>query len=157
MGERVEAKAQRLGGGFLLIFPLLLCGLSAGLSACEGPPSADSLKEWTPKDHRSSDDDKGVPGANRGPQAKGSDTPDLVDLAWRQQCTLCHGAMGKGDGPQGPMLRASDLSNADWQDKTSDDDIAAVIKNGRNKMPKFNLPDEVVAGLVGRIRQLKGR
>jgi mono/diheme cytochrome c family protein len=127
------------------------------LAGCEGPPSADGLKDWTPADHRSADDDKGVPGANRGPQARGSETPELVDLAWRQQCTPCHGPMGKGDGPTGPMVRASDLSNGAWQDKTSDADIAATIKNGKNKMPKFNLPDEVVLGLVGRIRQLKGR
>ena len=125
--------------------------------ACEGPPPAEGLKEWTPADHHSADDDKGVPQSDRGPQMKGSETAELVDLAWRQQCTLCHGPMGQGDGPQGPMFRPPNLTDPEWQAKTGDDEIAAVIKNGKNKMPKFDLPDDVVAGLVGHVRMLKGR
>lgn len=127
------------------------------LVACESPPAADVLPEWTPADHRSADDDKGVPQTNRGPQQKGSETAELVDLAWRQQCTQCHGIMGKGDGPTGPMVRAPDLTKTEWQAKTNDADIAAVIKTGRNKMPRFDLPDDVVAGLVAHVRQLRGR
>jgi mono/diheme cytochrome c family protein len=131
--------------------------LSLLLPACEGPPPAEGLKEWTPADHRSVDDDKGVPQTDRGPQQKGSETADLVDLAWRQQCSQCHGPMGRGDGPTGPMTHPPDLTNLEWQAKTSDDEIVATIKNGKNKMPKFELPDEVIAGLLGHVRQLKGR
>jgi mono/diheme cytochrome c family protein len=135
----------------------LLLWTCLGLLACEGAPSAEGLKEWTPADHRSIDDEKGVAVPNRGPQVKGSETAELVDLAWRQQCTQCHGPMGKGDGPTGPMVRAPNLTDPEWQAKTTDADMVAVIKNGKNKMPKFDIPDEVITGLVMHIRQLKGR
>jgi mono/diheme cytochrome c family protein len=80
---------------------------------------------------------------------------ELVDLAWRQQCTTCHGASGKGDGQMGPMVRAPDLTNGDWQATVSDADMATIIKNGKNRMPKFDLPMPVIAGLVARVRALR--
>lgn len=137
----------------------LLIPLFLGLVACEGPPSAGSLKEWTPKDHHSNDDDKGQQGqvAQGARQAPGSDTPQLVELTWRQQCVTCHGPMGKGDGQMGPMLHAPDLTNDGLQAKATDAELAAIIKGGRDKMPPFNLPDPVIQGLVARIRQLRGR
>jgi cytochrome c oxidase cbb3-type subunit 3 len=124
-------------------------------AACEGPPSADSLKEWAPGDHHSADDDRaGSAAARQGaPAPKGSETAQLVELAWRQQCAACHGMMGKGDGPTGPMVQAPDLTST----KATDAELAAIIKGGKGKMPKFDLPDPVVQGLVARIRQLKGR
>jgi cytochrome c oxidase cbb3-type subunit 3 len=129
------------------------------LLGCEGPPSADSLKEWSANDHHSADDDKqgGAAARQAAPAPKGGDTPQLVELAWRQQCVACHGAMGKGDGPTGPMVQAPDLTNAELQAKASDAELSAIIKGGKGKMPKFDLPDPVVQGLVARIRLLKGR
>jgi cytochrome c oxidase cbb3-type subunit 3 len=129
------------------------------LLGCEGPPAAESLKEWTPTDHHSQDDDKVAAGAQVSgvaPKGAGGDT-QLVDIAWRQQCTSCHGPMGKGDGQMGPMVQAPDLSRADWQAKVTDAEMAATIKSGRNRMPKFDLPDGVLRGLVARIRSLRGR
>ena len=81
----------------------------------------------------------------------------LVDLTWRQQCTSCHGPMGRGDGQMGPMVQAPDLTRADWQSKVTDAEMAATIKTGRNEMPRFDLPDPVLSGLVARIRSLQGR
>jgi cytochrome c oxidase cbb3-type subunit 3 len=141
---------------------LSLALLSLLVAGCEGPPSAGSLQEWSPQDHHSSDDDKGggasgqqAPATGKG--ASASDVPQLVELTWRQQCTSCHGAMGRGDGQMGPMLHAPDLSDPALQAKASDAELAAIIKGGRDKMPAFNLPDPVLQGLVARIRQLKGR
>jgi hypothetical protein len=37
----------------------------------------------------------------------------------------------------------------------TDDDIRTVVKNGRNSMPKFDLPPAVLDGLVKRIRANK--
>jgi mono/diheme cytochrome c family protein len=57
----------------------LLAALStlsfAGAWACDRPPSADSLAEWTPADHRSSDDDKLAQGAQQAatPRARPRD------------------------------------------------------------------------------------
>jgi cytochrome c oxidase cbb3-type subunit 3 len=147
---------------------------SAGAAAaCDRAPSAQALPEWTPADHHSSDDDK-VPAAMRaqaqgqaqaqsakggGAGAKAGGDPaqvaQLVDITWRQQCSNCHGSAGRGDGQMGPMLHATDLTDAAWQGRTSDAAMVAVIKNGKNRMPRFDLPDAVVDGLVTRIRALR--
>ncbi len=132
------------------------------LAGCDRPAAAGSLPEWSPADHHSADDDKAAgPGRAAPPpagSAGGGDVAQLVDLTWRQQCVQCHGATGHGDGQMGPMLHAHDLTDAAWQGKATDADIAAVIKTGRNRMPKFDtLPDPVVAGLVARIRQMRGK
>ena len=129
------------------------------LAACESAPAASSLTEWTPADHHSSDDEKasGQQAAQGSRQPTGSDVPQLVELTWRQQCTSCHGPMGKGDGQMGPMLHAPDLTSADLQAKVTDSEMAAIIKGGKDKMPAFNLPDPVLQAMVARIRQMRGR
>jgi cytochrome c oxidase cbb3-type subunit 3 len=137
----------------------------AVLGACDQAPSTDGLPEWKPADHHSSDDNAGggtsgqqAPAA-RGQGAQGSQAAQvsqLVEVAWQQECVKCHGPMGQGNGQMGVMLHARDLTDPDWQAKTSDAQMAASIKNGKDKMPKYDLPDPVVAGLVARIRQLKG-
>ena len=55
------------------------------------------------------------------------------------------------------MVKAPDLTNEEWQDKTPDGEIAATIKNGKNQMPRFDLSDKVVSGLVARIRATGAR
>jgi cytochrome c oxidase cbb3-type subunit 3 len=50
------------------------------------------------------------------------------------------------------MVRAPDLTDPAWQDRVTDAQIAEVIRKGRNKMPAFELPDQVVEGLVKRVR-----
>lgn len=123
-----------------------------GVAACDRAPSPTGLKEWTAADH----DMEPGQSAKQGSRAKGAG-PNLADLTWQNQCATCHGALGRGDGPQGPMYKPTDLSRPDWQDRTKDDEIAATIRNGKGRMPKFDLPDDVVAGLVGRIRLLRGK
>jgi mono/diheme cytochrome c family protein len=89
--------------------------------------------------------------------AAANPTLTLVEVTWRNQCASCHGPIGRGDGPQGPMVRATNLTLPEWQAKVSDQEIADVIRNGKNRMPKFEFPPDVVAGLVARIRAAKGR
>ncbi len=129
--------------------------------ACDRPPSAESLKEWSQADHHSSDDDKltrGAQVANVAPSdPKGGGVAQLVDLAWRQQCTSCHGPLGRGDGQMGPMVQAPDLTRAEWQSKVTDAEMEATIRTGRNRMPRFDLPEPVLLGLVARVRSLRGR
>jgi cytochrome c oxidase cbb3-type subunit 3 len=55
------------------------------------------------------------------------------------------------------MFKAADLGRDDWQSKVSDQEIAATITNGKGRMPKFELPDEVVKGLVVRVRSFRGQ
>jgi mono/diheme cytochrome c family protein len=162
------AATPRLGWGGSGIAALVAAGVLACLSTAStgcDKPSPSAARVWTPTDHRSQDDDRAQsaqqgpgPGATgaAGAAAQKDDAAQLVELAWRQQCVNCHGAAGHGDGPMGAMLRAPDLTRDEWQAKISDADIAAIIQTGRNKMPKFDLPDVVVRGLVARIRSLRG-
>src|SRR6516225_883961 len=125
---------------------LALAALLATVGGCERPAASQSLPEWTPADHHSRDDDQAqaAQAARGAPAPKGGDSAQLVEIAWRQQCASCHGAGGHGDGPMGPMVHAPDLTREDWQAKIQDADVATVIRNGRNKMPKFDLPEPVV-------------
>ena len=55
------------------------------------------------------------------------------------------------------MFKAADLGREDWQSKVKDEEIAATIQNGKGRMPKFELPDDVVRGLVARIRSFRAQ
>jgi cytochrome c oxidase cbb3-type subunit 3 len=135
--------------------------LAAPVAGCQS--SSRDVREWTANDH---DQPEQAP-ADRQPRRGGGQVPAqpesaestamLTELAWQKNCMTCHGADGKGDGPTGPMVRAPDLTRAEWQTATSDEQIAQVVRQGRNKMPKFDLPPDVVAGLIKRIRARKGR
>jgi mono/diheme cytochrome c family protein len=141
------------------LLPLAL--LIWACAGCDRPPSAESLKVWAPNDHHSADDNRLASGAQaaQAPNAagKGDDVPQLVDITWRQQCSACHGAGGHGDGQMGAMLNVPDLTNGDWQAKVTDAEIGSTIMAGKNKMPKFDLPPQVLGGLVSRIRGLRGK
>jgi mono/diheme cytochrome c family protein len=126
---------------------IALLALSVGLLACDSAPR--DRREWVAADH---DQPEGRTGQT--PQAPSQATNDrtLVDLAWQKNCAQCHGARGRGDGPQAAMARPPDLTRRAWQERVTDAQIADVIRNGKNKMPKFDLPPPVVEGLVARIR-----
>ena len=74
---------------------------------------------------------------------------------FKSKCALCHGEDGSGNTPSGRALKAKDLRAEETQ-KKSDADIAAVIANGRSKMPAFaqKLKPEQIQQLVGYIHQL---
>lgn len=97
-----------------------------------------------------------APPAPKGDGGAGDESA-LIELTWRQRCAVCHGMEGRGDGPNGPMVKAPDLTRPEWQAKASDAEIAATIQNGKNLMPRFDLPEKVVAGLVTRIRASRGQ
>ncbi len=123
-----------------LISGLLLLALVLG---CDSAPSA-----ATPASPSG-------PGGSPRPQAKGPDV--LVEATWAEQCAACHGPIGHGDGPTGPMVHATDLTRADWQATMTDEQLARSIVTGKGKMPSFvDLPEKVVRGLVARIRASKG-
>ena len=101
---------------FALSILLVLLG-SASLAAlgCDRAPKTDGLKEWTAPDHDGENRQQRVAASNQGPKGSGGGVPALVEIAWRNQCQSCHGPGGKGDGPQGPMLKAADLGREEWQ------------------------------------------
>ena len=69
-----------------------------------------------------------------------------------QQCSFCHGR-DAGGGEDGPDLTRSKLVAED----AGGDKIAPVIRNGRMEhgMPRFNLSDSEIAGLVAFIHAQK--
>lgn len=113
-------------------------------SACDSQP--DDMREWTPADH----DQPSNPAAQGQVSPRsGSNEMELVGLAWVKNCTPCHGMRGRGDGPQAQMLQVPDLTRDETQKKSAEE-LAAIITNGKNKMPAFGptLPPNVIAGLT---------
>jgi hypothetical protein len=140
------------------ILPWTLVASLASLSCSRAAPD---LREWKPDDHDHTDEENRTrtASARTQPSASAAANPlaTLVEVTWRNQCAPCHGSIGRGDGPQGPLVHATDLTNAEWQGKVTDRQIAQTIVSGKNRMPKFEFPADVLAGLVARIRATKGR
>lgn len=123
---------------------------SLALSGCRNKP----VREWRADDH----DEEPGGGTAAGqvaavnPATAGSAGADaLAETTWRSTCAICHGMLGRGDGPNGPMVKAPDLTQV--QATRTDEQLGASIRAGKGKMPAFpQLPPAVVAGLVRRIR-----
>jgi cytochrome c oxidase cbb3-type subunit 3 len=146
--------------------PAILAAIAAGALALSlivfwSRRAPADLRDWSAADH---DQPPGQPLPPASARPKGDPTQEarqeasnLAEMAWARSCAACHGESGRGDGPQGPMVRAPDLTRADWQGRVTDDEILKTIRNGRNNMPKFDLPPAVLDGLVKRIRTRRAR
>jgi mono/diheme cytochrome c family protein len=131
--------------------------LGLGLGACDNAPS--DLRVWRATDHDHTTNPGaaqvvGGPDAGPAPELAKAGLDEVVLIAWRQNCVRCHGKIGQGDGPQGRMLNATDLTSRAFQESTDDAKIAAVIRQGRGAMPPFPLPDSTVEALVRLVRLL---
>jgi hypothetical protein len=127
---------------------------AAALVGCnQNPPG---LRPWrvTDHDHTENPNADQVQVTDAGSTEPGHGLDDVTIVAWQQNCTSCHGSIGRGDGPQGPMVHASDLSRPDWQASVTDDAIATTIRLGRGRMPAFNLPEATIQRLVQLVRML---
>jgi mono/diheme cytochrome c family protein len=144
-----KATTFMISSRFSLMAAVVIAGSVGG---CDRTPSGE-LSTWKPTDH---DGEKGA-SATQGARGDAGGPGVLVEATWRSQCASCHGNEGKGDGPQGPMFKAADLTRADWQAKVTDDQIGAAIAQGKGRMPRFDLPPEIVRGLVARVRSMRGR
>lgn len=138
---------------------LLLLALSILPAACSREPK--DLRVWRPTDHDRTEENQN---AQAAAAAAASGSPDLsqpakmlgvdqvVLVTWKNRCTRCHGMLGRGDGPQGAMFGARDLSDPAWQKSATDAEIAAAITKGKGRMPSFDLPAATVKGLVRFVR-----
>jgi len=126
--------------------------------ACNERPS--DLREWKPSDHGQEESPNAAAQQNQVDPTKeaANAIPGLEDVtivAWQQNCTQCHGQLGRGDGPRGPMLKATNLSDPAWQSARTDEQLAQVIKLGKGLMPSFQqLPDVTIAKLVMLVRMM---
>ncbi len=79
---------------------------------------------------------------------------------FRENCQACHGPQGKGDGPAAAALtpRPKNLTDPELIGKLTDDELFAILKNGKGAMPGFGrrLSDEDIRTLVRYVRTLAG-
>lgn len=149
-----RAVAPSLRRALFSLAPLVVLGALA--TGCNERPS--DLREWRATDHDhtenpGNDQVQVDPTAQQGPAIPGLE--DVTIVAWSQNCTQCHGQLGRGDGPRGPMLKATNLSDPKWQSAVTDEQIAATVKLGRGAMPSFKqLPDVTIANLVKLVRMM---
>jgi mono/diheme cytochrome c family protein len=122
---------------------------------CNERPS--DVREWRATDHDHTENPSNSqvqvdPNDAGAPAVPGLE--DVTIVTWGQNCTPCHGELGRGDGPRGPMLKATNLSDPAWQGSVTDQQIAASIKLGKGAMPAFKLPDVTIANLVKLVRMM---
>lgn len=145
MPGRISSYAAGLG----LALSTLVC-----IACNETPPDR---REWRASDH----DHTANPNAGQvqvpdgGASESGHALNDVTIVTWQQNCITCHGSLGRGDGPQGQLLHAADLSRPDWQAAVTDETIATTIRQGRGRMPGFKLPESTIKRLVALVRMLE--
>ena len=109
-----------------------------------------------------------IGGCSRAPEVEAAHTiaadAQEGEKIFQTRCFVCHGREGKGNGPASTGLGATvrDLTNASWQDSTSDETIRSVVRNGAQAVggsiamaPNRDLSDAQIQSLVRYIRQLR--
>jgi cytochrome c oxidase cbb3-type subunit 3 len=127
--------------------------LTAALACNQAPPDT---REWRASDHDHTDN----PGANQvvgGPDAGAPELAqhglnELTLVAWQQNCMRCHGRIGRGDGPDGPRVRAPDLTSSAVQAAMTDEQMMKTLREGKGLMPAFDLPESTLRSLVQLVR-----
>ena len=76
--------------------------------------------------------------------------------SYKARCSACHGVNGAGDTMLGKNLKLRSLASPAVQEQ-SDQELAAVISQGKNKMPAYDhkLSRNQIADVVQYIRSLK--
>jgi cytochrome c6 len=59
-----------------------------------------------------------------------------AETRYKAKCAGCHGPDGAGNTPGGKAMGVRDFHSPDVQKETLAD-LAAIISNGKNKMPKY--------------------
>ena len=74
-----------------------------------------------------------------------------------QNCAKCHGKDGRPKGLKAKVGGVRNLTDAQWQDRVTDERIFNSINNGKGKMPPFGkkLSEADVNSLVSYVRSLK--
>ena len=74
---------------------------------------------------------------------------------FKSKCAVCHGADGSGNTAMGKNLKLRDLRSDEVQ-KQTDDQIIAIINNGKTPMPAYKgkLAEDQIKGLTAYIRDL---
>ena len=72
-------------------------------------------------------------------------------------CANCHGPDGTGAMMRAMLPKIGDLTSAEMHARMKDEDIAALIANGREKMPPFGgvFKPEQIQAIVAYVRTMK--
>lgn len=130
--------------------------LAASASGCEPAPT----REWTPADHVHPTIQAAAEGAAIAPEEEPAATAEDAELRaaralWLAACASCHGREGRGDGPKPPPgARVPDLTLAATLAGKNDEQLAAVIQDGRGMMPAFG-KQIVPAGITALVRHVR--
>lgn len=98
--------------------------------------------------------------ARGGPDRKPSSRAKVEEL-FNQNCARCHGADGRGDTPQGKLLKTPDFTDPDWwKDNsriTGTKSLRSVVTRGNAAMPAFGkkLTRSEINALVDRVRKFR--
>jgi mono/diheme cytochrome c family protein len=93
---------------------------------------------------------RAVAGDSSAPQAD-------ARVLFEENCAKCHGKDGRAKTVRGKVVGARNLAKPSWQDKESDEEIAAAIKKGPGAMPSFakKFSQAEIDSLVAYVRSLK--
>lgn len=76
---------------------------------------------------------------------------------YKSQCASCHGKDGRAKTVKAKFNHARNLTDGDWQERTTDERIFNSISNGRGKMPAYGnkLSQAEIESLVPYVRSLR--
>jgi mono/diheme cytochrome c family protein len=139
----------------------LLIGLVLGVSGCTSKDAAPA--EPAPAEPKAAEP---APAPTPAPAAEPAGDPVAeAQGIYKDRCTVCHGATGKGDGDGSAALdpKPRDFTEAEWQSSVTDDHLQKIIVYGGAGVgksptmpanPDLDAKPEVVAELVKLIRGL---
>jgi mono/diheme cytochrome c family protein len=85
--------------------------------------------------------------------------PEKTDAGrlYEKKCAECHGKDGRAKSIRGKLSHARDLTDAEWQQRVSDERIYNSISSGKGKMPAFGkkLSEAEISSLASYVRSLK--
>jgi len=90
-------------------------------------------------------------------ESSATEGTDDVSSLYNKKCAECHGKDGRSKSFKGKLTHARDLTNAEWQERVSDERIYNSISKGKEKMPAFGkkLSEAEINSLVTYVRNLK--
>jgi mono/diheme cytochrome c family protein len=123
-------------------------------SACDAPKAP--LRTWTPEDHgQPQADDSRQPMQEAVPEQGGVER--AAAALFNVSCASCHGREGHGDGPaRPPAAQIPDFASAEFQKARTDEQLAQVIREGKNMMPPFGkqVNPQGITALIAHVRLL---
>ncbi len=137
------------GNSLWLVRTLGICTIFAFLAFAGGRTAADDVKPWiAPEDARKV----------KNPVPATQENLAAADQIFRDNCMLCHGEKGMGDGPGAKVLKVkpANFTDAKLMSEETDGSLFWKMTEGRGPMPswKEDLTEKERWQLVNYLRKL---